>query len=97
MENTTSKNPLTTKVLNQYDVFAERAKKINSLILETGSEELENQFGELMSDVTILIKGITDKNRQEWLNHGFELDTNENTIATATGMGNTFHASVNRS
>ena len=69
----TSEKTITTEdVMEQYDIFAERTIKINSLILETGSKELENEFGELIQEFIYFMTAVNNKNRQEWLNHGFE-------------------------
>jgi hypothetical protein len=67
-ESTTSKNT----DMKSFDIFAERAKTINSLILETESKELESEFHQLLKDVTSIISDITDNNRKKWLDHGFE-------------------------
>lgn len=69
----TDKKTITSEdVMNQYDVFAKRAIEINSLILKTGSKDLEIEFEKLMSEVVLLVQGVTSVNRQKWLKHGFQ-------------------------
>jgi len=67
-----NKSITTSDVMKQYDTFAKRAIEINSLILETGSKDLENEFEKLMGEVVLLIQGVTSVNKQEWLKHGFQ-------------------------
>ena len=67
-----NKSITTSDVMEQYDVFAKRAIKINSLILKTGSKDLEIEFEKLMSEVVLLVQGVASVNRQEWLKHGFQ-------------------------
>ena len=69
----TDKKTITSEdVMEQYDVFAKRAIEINSLILKTGSKDLEIEFEKLMSEVVLLVQGVTSVNKQEWLKHGFQ-------------------------
>ena len=67
-----NKSITTSDVMKQYDTFAKRAIEINSLILETGSKDLENEFEKLMGEVVLLVQGVTSVNKQEWLKHGFQ-------------------------
>jgi len=67
-----NKSITTSDVMEQYDTFAKRAIEINSLILETGSKDLENEFEKLMGEVVLLVQGVTSVNKQEWLKHGFQ-------------------------
>ena len=58
--------------MESFNIFAERAMTINSLILETESKELKSEYDQLLKDVTSIISDITDNNRKKWLDHGFE-------------------------
>mgnify|MGYP001028607276 CR=1 FL=1 len=59
------KNVTTDYVMERYVAFAERAKTVNSLILETEDKNLENEFDELLREVVSLIYGISDINKNK--------------------------------
>ena len=60
------------KVMEAFEDYASQAKILNDMILETGSKELEKEFDKLLDMVNLLTLAHSNKNRQDWINAGFE-------------------------
>ena len=60
------------KVMEAFEDYASQAKILNNMILETESKELEKEFDKLLDMVNLLTIAQSNKNRQDWINAGFE-------------------------
>ena len=79
------------QVMASFDVYAEQAKRVNAMIIESGNTALETEFDTLVESVKVMTTDLINKYRKDLLVNnvisGLETDLS---ILKPTGMGSTY-------